>query len=344
MKKITSGIIYFGIGISFSVITIVFHIIVFTHTKSLLLRGSAIIFSFSLLLLFLLLIYQLRKKLLTISQSLISCIDNIINGYENIQFDLESETLTSKFNHKLKRLYEILNNNQKQVIEEKQTIQEMISDISHQVKTPMANLKMYNSTLINNQLPAIKQQEFLELMETQIDKLDFLMQAMVKMSRLETGIITLSIYPAPLYDTIGLALAGIVLPSEKKKIEVIVDCPTHLIVPHDKRWTVEALFNILDNAVKYTSPGGKINVTARRCEMTTKIEISDTGKGIPEQHFAQIFKRFYREDDVHNIEGVGIGLYLCREIITKQGGYVQVKSELGKGSTFSVYFSNEMQF
>ncbi len=239
----------------------------------------------------------------------------------------------------------------------------MISDISHQVKAPVANLKMYNSTLLERKLPLVKEREFLSLMEVQINKLDFLMQSLVKMSRLETGIITLSIRSAPIYDTIGLALVGIVLPAQKKNIEIIIDCNSTLIVAHDKKWTAEALFNMLDNAVKYTPHGGKISVTVERWEMTTKIDITDSGKGISELHLAQIFKRFYREDNVHNIDGVGmllhlycehslmhnvhnidgvgIGLYLCREIISRQGGYIQVKSEINKGSTFSVYLPNE---
>ena len=231
----------------------------------------------------------------------------------------------------------------RQVQEEKQSIQEMISDISHQVKTPLTNLKMYNSTLLERQLAPEKEREFHKLMETQIDKLDFLMQAMVKMSRLETGLIALSVSPAPIYDTIGLALAGIERSAEKKQIGVTVSCDSGLIVPHDKKWTAEALFNILDNAVKYTLPGGKISVAVERWEMATKIDIADTGRGISEQHYAQIFKRFYREDEVHDISGVGVGLYLCREIISKQGGYIQVKSEVGQGSTFSVFLPNERQ-
>ena len=108
----------------------------------------------------------------------------------------------------------------------------MISDISHQVKTPVTNLKMYNSTLLERQLAPEKEREFHKLMESQIDKLDFLMQAMVKMSRLETGVISLSISPAPVYNTIGLALAGIELSAEEKQIEVTVNCDPKLIVPH----------------------------------------------------------------------------------------------------------------
>jgi len=342
-KSLSTNGLYIGIGVAFTILTACFIAVMFVYSEDWIIKGAVIVFSLLLLLLGITLILLLRKKLLTFSESLNSCIDDIVNGKNDVKFDLESETLTGKFNYKLKRLYEIMQRSREQVQEEKQSIQEMISDISHQVKTPVTNLKMYNSTLLERQLSPEKEQEFHKLMESQINKLDFLMQAMVKMSRLETGIITLSVSPSPIYDTIGLALASIVLPAEKKNIEVAVDCDSALVVPHDKKWTAEALFNLLDNAVKYTPPGGKISVAAVKWEMVTKIDITDTGKGIPEQHLAQIFKRFYREDDVHDIDGVGIGLYLCREIISKQGGYIQVKSEVGIGSTFSVFLPNERQ-
>lgn len=342
-KSLSTNGIYRGIGIAYTAVTVCFLIVLFYNTKDRILRGTAVLFSLLILLLGIVLILLLKRKLLAFSESLDTCPNDIVNGKKDVQFDLESETLTGKFGCKLKRLYEIMQRGRDQVQEEKQSIQEMISDISHQVKTPVANLKMYNSTLLERQLPPEKEREFNKLMEPQIKKLDFLMQAMVKMSRLETGIITLSVSPAPIYDTIGLALASIVLPAEKKNIEVSVDCDSALVVPHDRKWTAEALFNLLDNAVKYTPPGGKIFVTAAKWEMYTKVDITDTGKGIPEEHYAQIFKRFYREENVHNIPGVGIGLYLCREIISKQGGYIQVRSEIGKDSTFSAFFPNERQ-
>ena len=116
-----------------------------------------------------------------------------------------------------------------------------------------------------------------------------------------------------------------------------MECPEHLDARHDRKWTSEALFNILDNAVKYTPAGGKIHVAVVCWEMYVKIDISDTGIGIPEQHQGTIFKRFYREDSVHDAPGIGIGLYLTREIITRQGGFIRVASEVGSGSTFSVF-------
>ncbi len=342
-KSLSTNGLYIGIGVAFTLLTACFMAVMFIYSEDWTIKGAAIIFSLLLLLLGITLILLIRKKLLIFSESLSSCIDDIVNEKNEVEFDLESETLMGKFNYKLKRLYEIMQRNGNQTKIEKKAIQEMISDISHQVKTPVANLKMYNSTLLERQLSPEKEREFLSLMDTQINKLDFLMQSMVKMSRLETGIITLSIQLAPLYDTVGLALGSIVFLAEKKNIEVAVDCDQFLKVPHDKKWTAEALFNILDNAVKYTAPGGKISVTVEQWEMATKIDITDTGKGIPERDLAQIFKRFYREDDVHDIDGIGIGLYLCREIISKQGGYIQVKSEVGKGSTFLVFLPNERQ-
>ena len=106
---------------------------------------------------------------------------------------------------------------------------------------------------------------------------------------------------------------------------------------HDSKWTAEALFNLLDNAVKYTPAGGKISVSVEQWEMYVKLDVADTGRGIPESWQAAIFRRFYREEEVHDQPGVGIGLYLAREIISRQGGYIKVTSEVGRGSTFSVF-------
>lgn len=343
MKKLSLFKFYLSIVILYFILIICFIAVIFLCSENLIIRSATIIFSLLSIMLGIIFIIFMRKKLIAFFEELSACIDDMMKGKNNVSFDLESETLTGKLNYKLKRLYEIMQRTSSQTKEEKQVLQEMISDISHQVKTPVANLKMYNSTLIERQMPLEKEQEFLELMETQINKLDFLMQSMVKMSRLEAGVIILSLQPAFVYNTLALALGSIILLAEEKNIEITVDCDYSLKIPHDKKWTSEALSNILDNAVKYTSCGGKISINVEQWEMSTKIDISDTGKGIPEHHYAQIFKRFYREKDVHHIDGVGIGLYLCRDIISRQGGYIQVKSEVNKGSTFSVFLPNESQ-
>lgn len=278
-----------------------------------------------------------RRKLTLFSNLFCRTLDDMLSGnIEPLQM-AEKESLFYKINYRLGRLYEVMNENRRNVARERVDLQELISDISHQVKTPIANIKMINSTLMNQEVPLHKQKEFLSASASQLDKLDFLMQAMIKTSRLETGVISLEKKIQPIYDTLASALGGILLNAEKKQIDVSVDCPEHLSVPHDRKWTSEALFNILDNAVKYTPQNGKITVTVECWELYLKISISDSGKGIPEKHQGVIFKRFYREDDVHDIEGIGIGLYLAREIITMQGGYIKVTSTPGIGSCFMIF-------
>ena len=159
----------------------------------------------------------------------------------------------------------------------------------------------------------------------------------MKTSRLETGVITLEKKETAIADTLVDVINGVLAPMERKHFHLSVDCPENLTVSHDSRWTSEALFNLLDNAVKYTPEGGNIHVTVQDWEMYLEIAVTDTGRGIPESVQATIFKRFYREEAVHDVDGIGIGLYLAREIITMQGGYITVESEEGKGSTFSTF-------
>ena len=282
-----------------------------------------------------------RRKLTLFSDLFCQTLDDMLSGNVAPLQMAEEESLFYKINYRLGRLYEVMNENRRNVAKERADLQELISDISHQVKTPIANLNMINSTLLEQDVPPNKQKEFLLASASQLDKLDFLMQAMIKTSRLETGIISLEKKIQPIYDTLASALGGILLNVEKKKIDVSVDCSEQLVVPHDRKWTSEALFNILDNAVKYTPENGKIVVTVECWELYLKISIADTGKGIPEKHQGAIFNRFYREDDVHDVEGIGIGLYLAREIISMQGGYIKVMSEVGKGTTFSIFLPRE---
>ena len=235
------------------------------------------------------------------------------------------------------RLYEILRESRQKAAEERQKIQTLVSDISHQVKTPVSNLRVVTDTLLTKSVTEQEREEFIRGISMQTDKLDFLFQALIKTSRLESGAICLEKKDGLVYDTLAQAISGIVYSAEKKQIDVTIDCPEQLHVFHDRKWTAEALYNLLDNAVKYTEKGGAVTVSVKQWEMYVKIDVSDTGKGIAESRQASVFRRFYREEEVHDKPGVGIGLYLTREIIMRQGGYVKVVSEIGRGSTFSVF-------
>ena len=286
-------------------------------------------------------VVYLRRKLVLFSDNLCQTIDDMLNGAAAPPQIREEENLFYKINYRLARLYDVLRENRESIAKERADLQELISDISHQVKTPVSNLKMVNATLLEQPMPEEKRQEFLMASSGQLEKLDFLMKAMIKTSRLETGVISLDRKIQPLYDTLAAALGGILLSAERKNIHVGVDCPEDIILAHDRKWTSEALFNILDNAVKYTPADGDIQVSVQSWEFYVKIDITDSGKGIAESRQGMIFKRFYREEEVHDIEGIGIGLYLAREIVTMQGGYIKVVSTVGCGSTFSVFLPNE---
>lgn len=280
---------------------------------------------------------RLKKDIYYFVDRMDRCLEEMIQGKEGLEFDETGEDVLSRQQTKLKRLYEMKHQYALSSRREKEQIQSLISDISHQTKTPVANMKMYLEILENRDNSPEKTQEFLKQIKGQVEKLDFLIRSMLKMSRLESGILRLVKTPAPVFETIGNALAAIQGRAGQKKIRISVDCPQKLIVSHDRKWTEEAIYNVLDNAVKYTEEGGEVRIMAVRQEMFVKISIRDTGKGIAEENRGKIFSRFYREEDVHGQEGVGIGLYLTREIITRQQGYIEVRSKKGKGSEFQIY-------
>ena len=308
---------------------------IYLLTENITAVGYVFLFSVFVLLCVICFVTLIRRKLVMFSDSFCGQMDDMLSGdIMQPKQTIEEESLFYKINYRLGRLYEVMQENKNNIAKERADLQELISDISHQVKTPIANLKIINNTLLENEVPPQKQKEFLT---AQASQLDFLMQAMIKTSRLETGVISLDQKQQPVYDTLATALGWILFNAEKKQIDVQVECPEHLDARHDRKWTSEALFNILDNAVKYTPAGGQIRVSVEGWEMYVKINIADTGIGISEQHHGTIFKRFYREDAVHDVEGIGIGLYLAREIVTLQEGYIRVASEIGQGSTFSVF-------
>ena len=322
------------IGLLISMTAITFILFSLTLEVAVLIAGAALIGC--ALVWFLALTQAFGKRLSRFTSDLCKTLDNMMNGDEEPEPADNSETLFARINHRLTRLYQIMRENRHRVEEERQELQELVSDISHQVKTPVSNLKMVTDTLLTRPVTEAERIDFIKGVRSQTDKLDFLFQALGQTSRLETGVIRLEKKPGRIYDTVAQAMSGIVYAAEKKQIGVSVDCPENLTVAHDSKWTAEALFNLLDNAVKYTPAGGKITVTIEEWEMYAEIKVADTGKGISERNQAAIFRRFYREEEIHEQPGVGIGLYLAREIVTKQGGYIKVVSELGNGSAFSI--------
>lgn len=221
---------------------------------------------------------------------------------------------------------------------QRESIQRLLSDISHQTKTPLANLKLYSSLLMEEELTP-RQREQAQVIFQQSEKLSFLIETLVKLSRLETDVLAVTPKLQPLAPLLERAVSQAKAAAEQKGIalQLHLQQQAEMKALYDLRWTAEALGNLLDNAVKYTPPGGCIQVSVTQYELFCRIDVHDNGIGIAEEEQAQIFGRFYRGRQVREQEGLGIGLYLAREIAQKQGGYLKLSSRPGQGSTFSLY-------
>ncbi len=219
--------------------------------------------------------------------------------------------------------------------EEKEKIKTLIGDLSHQIKTPVANLLLYAQLLGEQPLPE-ESRAYTAALESQAEKLQSLVEDLVKLSRLETGILTLH----PCLAQLAPVLEDVMEQFSSKAVDkkITLHCAsTEETAVFDPKWTEEALCNLLDNAIKYTPAGGHVAVEIVPYQLFCCVRVRDDGPGIPEEEQAKIFQRFYRAPVAHGVEGVGIGLYLVRQIAQDQGGYVKVDSQVGKGASFSLF-------
>ncbi len=302
-----------------------------------LLHAAAVGLGLVILFLTLLWKHHQKQREFDFANSVCETLDALINDREPENYRPYEDSQLSKVQGKLLQYHDRTQSGQRQSEETKQTIQELVSDISHQVKTPIANIRIFTDILRQHELPEEKRTEFLSTLSAQVSKLDFLMQSLMKMSRLETGTFVLHMKSASLYDTIAQAVSSIAAMADRKQIQIDINCSSQETIRHDPKWTAEALGNLLDNAVKYTPEGGTVYVSVRPWQFYIRIDITDTGIGIPAEHYNDVFKRFYRAQSSAAAEGVGLGLYLAQGLITRQKGYITLASEVGRGSTFSVF-------
>lgn len=278
-----------------------------------------------------------RRKTRRTMETLNAMLDEAMAGsFSESHFD---ESLLSSVEMKLAQYLAHSMVSSQNLAAEKDKIKELISDISHQTKTPIANILLYAQLLEEQNLPP-ESAGCVKALNGQADKLNFLIQALVKTSRLETGIIALAPAPGQVKPMLEQVVHQAMPKAEQKDISIISEL-TDITAVFDSKWTAEAVGNILDNAIKYSPRGGSIHIRAASFELFCRITITDTGMGITEEEQPRIFKRFYRSPSVANAEGVGIGLYLARQIISEEGGYIKVHSVPGQGCTFSVYLPRQ---
>lgn len=257
-------------------------------------------------------------------------LEQAINGeFEEERYD---ETELSRLEAKWKRYLTASKMSMEQLNKNREGMQALVSDISHQTRTPLSNILLY-SQLLCEQTESPEEKHLAEQIVRQAEKLEFLIQALVKMSRLESNVLVLKPQRQPVEPLLLEAMEEILPKAAKKKIHVKLqgNFSNNMKAVYDKKWTAEALGNILDNAVKYSPLESTVEVSVERFEFYVCISVRDEGIGISEEERAQIFSRFYRSAEVQQEDGIGIGLYLAREIVQKEKGYMKVLSKKGKG-------------
>ena len=280
-------------------------------------------------------IYQNRKTYRRID----GLLDLVLNR-EKIEYSDVKEGEFSALVTKVKRIQEVLGTQAYRAEEEKEQVKRLVSNMSHQLKTPLANLSVY-AEIINGEAADEKiKKDAAEKIRKQVDKLDWIIGSLMKMVKLEQNVIVFEAESAPIRQTLLDAVDAVYEKAEQKDIQIVSQPYEDCRLYHNRKWTTEVFVNILENAIKYTEKGGTIQLQVCPYEIYTEIRVMDNGRGIHEEELTKIFQRFYRSQEVEHIEGSGIGLYLSNLILEKEKGYMTVKSVFGEGSCFSVFLRN----
>lgn len=262
--------------------------------------------------------------------------ENLVTLEENEVFPENEDTMLSKLQSRIRKLVRILRRKNERSLQEQENIKRLVSDISHQLKVPLANLKMYTEFLEEKTISKQQRSEYVDVLRLSVERLQFLSENLIKVSRLEGGLINLHMESQSINETVLKAVKDIFAKARSKRIEITYSGEREILVIHDSRWTAEAMFNLLDNAVKYSPCDCTIKVTLRQLGMFMAVDVEDMAPVIPEEEKAEVFKRFYRGQHSQNTEGMGLGLYLAREIVIRQGGYLNLRR--GKmGNVFSMF-------
>lgn len=263
---------------------------------------------------------------------------DILNGTELTGAHACEETLYARIEHQLVRIQGMTRGRQEEAEKSRERIQQLITEIAHQMRTPLTNMETYLEFLQNGPVSSEDGAEYLAAVQTAEQKLHFLVESFIKMSRLEHHIIQIKKEETDLAATILGVISQMQKKAEEKGIDITAELRSKLYCPHDANWLGEALVNVLDNAVKYSAENGRIELSAEENEMFLRIRVRDYGIGIEEGEENKIFQRFYRGGRVTTEEGFGIGLYLAREIVIRHGGFMKVSRE-EPGMTAEIYLA-----
>lgn len=260
--------------------------------------------------------------------------------FKESRFD---ETELSRLESRWKQYFTSAKKERERIKKERENMRALVSDIAHQTRTPLSNILLY-AGLLAEEAKGDEEQKLARQVLAQTEKLEFLIQSLVRMSRLESDMLEVVPKSQSLTPLLEEAYVSFQAKAAEKGISLETEEEPEIFCAYDRKWTGEALGNVLDNAIKYSPCGSHVKIRVRAFEFYACIEVEDEGKGIREEEKAQIFTRFYRGRAVQQEEGIGVGLYLAREILTREDGYIKVRSKEGKGSIFGLYLPRRNRF
>ena len=243
--------------------------------------------------------------------------------------------LTTSLNY----MGERVNNSIQKLNEDKDNLKDFLSDISHQLKTPLASLVMFTDLMKENEdMPKEDRAKFLDKCDEQEVRMEWLIMNLLKVGRLEAGAVNFKRERQPLRETIELAVSSLIGEAERKNQKLIVTGDLDCEVVHDREWLGEAISNITKNAIEHTQDSGEIEIRVSEGKIIKNIYIKDNGPGIPKDIRKKVFKRFYKGESSTDPKSIGIGLSLSKSIVEELGGEIRLISEEGEGTTFIISF------
>ena len=279
-------------------------------------------------------------------RALLIRMERLLYRYQEGRANAVQETLAETRESKLEsQLHSILRQSaaaQERSSKDRESLAGLLSDLSHQLKTPLANVVMDAELLQDEGLTRQEQLRFSAHIEEQARKMQWLLSALVKSSRLEHGIIQFQAGLCSIRKTLAKSVSAVYAQAQEKELQIELEDFADRKLYHNEKWTAEVFANILENAVKYSPKASVIRVSVQPLELYTKIDVCDQGPGVPKEDCAKIFQRFYRSESVDQEEGTGLGLYLAQTILAQEKGYVTCAENPEGGSCFSVFLLNDM--
>ncbi|WP_270461927.1 sensor histidine kinase [Gemmiger formicilis] len=278
------------------------------------------------------------RKQNQIMEQAVSQINAYLDGNRNARIECDYEGELYRLFHSVNSLAAVLNAHADNELREKEFLKNTISDISHQLKTPLAALNIYNGLLQDKDIEVSSVKEFADLSEQELDRIETLVQSLLKITRLDAGAIVLEKTAENVADMMRDIELHFAYRARQEKKEIILSGSDHLSLFCDRDWLNEAIDNIVKNAFDHTESGATIRVAWKELPSGVQIVIKDNGCGIHPEDIHHIFKRFYRSRFSKDKQGIGLGLPLAKAIVEAHNGTIEVDSELGIGTTFTMNF------